>query len=450
MIPVVTPEEMAAIDAAASEPVGVLVERAGWAVYRHALDMLGGTYGRRVVVVAGKGNNGADGRSAARRLSQRGVHITITEANAGGASLPRCDLVIDAAYGTGFRGSYDPPRVPAGALVLAVDVPTGVDSLTGAATASVVADATVTFAALKPGLLFADPALVGVVSVADIGLDASGVSAWLVEPGDVVLPQRAWDAHKYASAVLVVAGSVGMTGAASLCAHAALRAGSGYVRLGVPGAVVDDPLEAVSLPLPVSGWVGDALGACDRMRAGAIGPGLGRDASTLADARRFAVDAPIPLVVDGDGLAALSPLGDAPPPWAAARLLTPHGGEFERLSGKPPTDDRLGEVRRIASHAGATVLSKGRVTVVASPEVEVWMSSTGGPALATAGSGDVLTGIAAAFLARGLSPLAAGAFAACVHGLASLQAGHRRRSSTTSWHGLVAGDLPDLLPDVLP
>jgi NAD(P)H-hydrate repair Nnr-like enzyme with NAD(P)H-hydrate epimerase domain len=344
VIPVVTPEEMAAIDAAAPEPVDVLIERAGWAVYRHALDMLGGMYGRRVVVVAGKGNNGADGRSAARRLAARGVRVTVADPEV--RVLPVCDLVIDAAYGTGFRGTYEAPEVPEGALVLAVDMPSG----------SFVADATVTFAALKPAVVFADPAQVGIVSVADIGLDVSGATAWLVEPADVRVPDRAWDAHKYASAALVVAGSPGMTGAATLCARAAMRAGSGYVRLVVPGTALDDPTEAVSVQLPADGWADGALGACDRMRAGAVGPGLGRADGTLGDARRVAVEAPIPLVIDGDGLAALSPL-DAAPAWVAPRLLTPHDGELERLNGKPLDDDRLGEVRRIAAHANATVLS---------------------------------------------------------------------------------------------
>ena len=151
MIPVVTPEEMGAIDAAASEPVEVLIDRAGAAVAQAAVEMLGGTYGRRVVVVAGKGNNGNDGRSAADRLRRRGVRVEVVRADLAPDRLPAVDLVIDAAYGTGFRGTFEAPDA-GGALVLAVDIPSGVDGLTGVASGRVLrADRTVTFAALKPG-----------------------------------------------------------------------------------------------------------------------------------------------------------------------------------------------------------------------------------------------------------------------------------------------------------
>ena len=154
MVPIVTPEEMGAIDAAAPEPVEVLIERAGAAVARAAISMLGGTYGRRVDLIAGKGNNGNDGRSAARRLRRRGIAVVELDAADAPAVVPGCDLVIDAAYGTGFRGSWTGPEVGA-APVLAVDIASGVDGLTGAATDGVLhAERTVTFAALKPGYDF--------------------------------------------------------------------------------------------------------------------------------------------------------------------------------------------------------------------------------------------------------------------------------------------------------
>src|SRR5687767_13443292 len=150
---IVTPDEMAAVDAAAPEPVDVLIGRAGRAVARAALAMLGGGYGRRVVVVAGKGNNGNDGREAAAHLRRRGVRVHVIDAADGPDVLPGADLVIDAAYGTGFRGSYDPPS-PGGAPVLAVDIPSGVDGLTGEVGGEALrAHRTVTFAAWKPGLL---------------------------------------------------------------------------------------------------------------------------------------------------------------------------------------------------------------------------------------------------------------------------------------------------------
>jgi len=187
VIPVVTPAEMRAIDEAAPEPVDVLIERAGEATFRAALDLLGGTYGRHVVLVAGKGNNGADGRSAARRLRRRGVRVVVLDATALPADLPDADLLIDAAYGTGFRGDWTPPPAPPGAAVLAVDIPSGVDGLTGQAHgAPWRADVTVTFAALEPGLLLRDgPDLAGDVRLADIGLDTTSARIHVVEPADV-------------------------------------------------------------------------------------------------------------------------------------------------------------------------------------------------------------------------------------------------------------------------
>jgi ADP-dependent NAD(P)H-hydrate dehydratase / NAD(P)H-hydrate epimerase len=241
MIPVLTPEEMAAVDAAAPEPVEVLIERAGAAVARAALDLLDGVYGRRVVVVAGKGNNGNDGRAAAARLRRRGVRVAVLDAATPPARIPPCDLVVDAAYGTGFRGTWEPPD-PGDAPVLAVDIPSGVDGRTGQAEGLVLAaERTVTFAALKPGLLLGEgPELAGEVHLADIGLDVSGASTALVEDADVArwLPVRPRETHKWQAAVWVVAGSPGMTGAATLAARGAQRIGAGYVRLSTPGGGV--------------------------------------------------------------------------------------------------------------------------------------------------------------------------------------------------------------------
>ena len=199
MIAVVTPEEMKAVDEAAPEPTEVLVHRAGGAVARVAIEMLGGVYGRRAVVVAGKGNNGADGRDAADRLRRRGIRVQVIEAADAPPRLPDADLVIDAAYGTGFHGEYQAPD-PGTAAVLAVDIPSGVNGLTGEATDGAVrADRTVTFAALKPGLLLGEgPDRTGVVDVVDIGLDVSGARASLIEGSDVAawLPRRERDTHK--------------------------------------------------------------------------------------------------------------------------------------------------------------------------------------------------------------------------------------------------------------
>jgi len=447
VIPVVTPEEMKAVDRAAAEPVEVLVERAGSAVARAALEMLGGGYGRRVVVVAGKGNNGADGRAAAARLRRRGVRVEVVDALAAPDRLPPADLVVDAAYGTGFRGEYEAPD-PRRAPVLAVDIPSGVDGLTGRAGGGAVRAArTVTFAALKPGLLLSDGReRSGRVTVADIGLAVPDVSAHLVEQADVLawLPERALESHKWKSAVYVVGGSPGMTGAAHLAARATLRAAAGTVRLGIPG-VVPDPrfLEVVGRSIPGRDWAGDVLADAERCKAVVVGPGLGREEGTVASVRHLVAAAPVPVVVDADALYALGPLDQAAELLRgreAHTVLTPHEGEYARLAGSPPPPDRLDAVRSLAHRSGATVLLKGSTTVVADPRGEVMLSTAGDARLASAGTGDVLAGVLGAFLAQGLDALRAAAAAAFVHG----RAGH------LGWRrGLVAGDLLDLLPAVL-
>jgi hydroxyethylthiazole kinase-like uncharacterized protein yjeF len=440
MLPVLTP---AAVDEAAPEPVAVLIERAGAALAREALGLLGGTYGRRVTVVAGGGNNGADGRAAARRLERRGVRVRIFDAVNAPQALPACDLVIDAAYGTGFHGEYKAPDA-GGALVLAADIPSGVDGLTGAACDGAVhADVTLTFAAYKPGLLLGDgPLLSGAVEVADIGLDVGHASASLIEDGDVFggVPRRPRDAHKYASAVLVVAGSPGMGGAALLCSRSAMRAGAGYVRLCTPGSVDDAADEVVSRTLPSSRWGGDAVAEAERMRAAALGPGLGRTESTVEEARAFVAACPVPVVIDADGLYALGKADEAAELLAnrsAASVLTPHDGEFARLAGRPPGGDRLSETRELAARVGATVLLKGPTTVIAAPDGAAYFAAAGSARLATAGTGDVLTGVIAAFMAIGVEATLAAALAAHAHGAASALGRPR---------GFVAGDLLELLP----
>jgi hydroxyethylthiazole kinase-like uncharacterized protein yjeF len=409
--------------------------------------MLGGAYGRRVVVIAGKGNNGADGRAAAERLQRRGVRTHVIDAADAPAVLPACDLVIDAAYGTGFRGHYDAPDTGE-APVLSVDIPSGVNGLTGEASENAVqADVTVTFAALKPGLLFSPGAeRCGRIELVDIGLDVTGATTHLVESADVRawLPERAREAHKWQSAVWVVAGSRGMTGAADLCARAAMRAGAGMVRLGVPGLEEPEPpLEVVGRALPAERWDRVVLDDLERFRSLLVGPGLGRTDATRASVRSLVAPASLPVIIDADGLVAL---GDADAaaqviaPRHHATVLTPHDGEFTGLAGKPPRPDRIGSVRALAHHTSATVLLKGSTTVVAAPGGRVLLESEGDARLATAGTGDVLSGVVAAFLAQGVDGPEAAAGAAFVHATAG-NLGWRR--------GLVAGDLIDLLPAAL-
>lgn len=444
MLPVVTVQEMRAADAAAPEPEEVLVRRAGTAAAHAALDLMGGAYGRRVVVVAGKGNNGADGRVAAAVLRRRGAKVAVVGP---AATLPRCDLVIDAALGTGLRGPYDAPGVPAGARVLAVDIPSGVDGDTGAAPGRPMrATRTVTFAALKPGLLQGDgPPLAGDVQLADIGIAVEPCRAHLVEDADVarLVPARTEPTHKWATAVAVVAGSPGMEGAAVLASTGAARAGSGMVRLGVPGGGSGPwPVEAVRLPLGAGEWADAVLAVLDRCRALVVGPGLGRDEATQAEIRRLVARAPVPVVVDADALFALGGVEQARPVVAGPRpvVVTPHDGEYARLLGQPPGPDRLAAARRLAEALGTVALLKGSLTAVAAPTGEVLLSAAGSPRLATAGTGDVLSGVIGAFLARGTAAFEAAAVAAHVHG---------RASADGAPEGLLAPDLPLLVAGVL-
>ncbi len=449
MIPVVTPDEMRAIDAAAPEPVEVLIERAGAALARAAVRMLGGTYGRRVVVVAGKGNNGADGRAAARRLARQGVQVTVIEAADAPATLPGSDLVIDAAYGTGFRGTWNAPD-PGGAPVLAADIPSGVDGLTGAAGPGVrPATRTVTFAALKPGLVFPPgSALAGEVEVADIGLATSLATAHVLERDDVKrwLPIRPPESHKWRAALWVVAGSSGMLGAAHLASRGAQRCGAGYVRLSSPGVAQDSmaPTEVVGRSLPSSLWSSDVLGDLARFHALVIGPGLGRADTTATSAREVVANAALPVVVDGDGLFALAWSSDGAGAVLRSRpaptVVTPHDGEYRLLCGSPPGADRIAAARRLAAELQCVVLLKGSATVVTAADGPAILVDTGDARLATAGTGDVLSGIIGALLAQRMDPLQAAATGAWLHG---------RAARLGPAHGFVAGDLPDLLPRVL-
>jgi hydroxyethylthiazole kinase-like uncharacterized protein yjeF len=442
--PVVTVAEMRAKDASAPVPEETLVRRAGTAAAVAALRMLGSAYAKRVVVVAGKGNNGADGRVAAELLARRGARVSVVGPD---AMIAACDLVLDAALGTGLRGPYVAPAVPRGSKVLAVDIPSGVDGDTGAAPGRPMhATRTVTFAALKPGLLQGDgPQFAGAVEVADIGLGEIEARISLVEDADLqqLIPPRPRITHKWASAVCVVAGSLGMEGAAYLAAEGAARAGAGMVRLGVPGSAEVPasgrwPTEAVRFLLPASGWADEVVGVLERCRALVIGPGLGRGADTVRDVLTVIRRARVPVVVDADALFALGDANAARGVLVADRpvIVTPHDGEYARLVGDDPGPDRVAAARRLAGLLGAVALVKGSLTAVASATGRVLLSASGSARLATAGTGDVLSGVIGALVARGVAPLEAAALAAHLHG---------RAASDGPAEGLVAGDLPALV-----
>ena len=440
---------MAEIDAAAPESTEVLIERAGAAVARAAVEMMAGRYGRRVVVLAGPGNNGADGRAAARRLRRRGVRARVFSATDAPKTLPAADLYIDAAFGTGLSRPHTPPsRGRPDAPVLAVDIPSGLDGLTGEVLGGPVwaAQRTVTFAALKPGLLFGEgPAACGKTTVADIGLPVGrndGDVCSLLTEGDVeALPAGTGATHKWHAAALVVAGSPGMGGAASVACASALRSGARMVHLSAPAAAgVASPIEVVrSEPPP----------AVDASRFGvcAAGPGLGTDqqaAARLADALGLG----LPTVIDADGLRLLSdPAVAAAMDQRRARsvpaVFTPHDAELEALTGSRPGPDRIAAARAAAARTGAVVLLKGGPTVVADAEGRTRIVSSGDARLATAGTGDVLTGMIAGRLAAfGPERLVDRvAEAAHLHGMAAAAVGGAR---------LVASDLLGALRAVTP
>ncbi|MEW6474517.1 MAG: NAD(P)H-hydrate dehydratase [Actinomycetota bacterium] len=470
---------MAARDAAAiagGVSEATLVDRAGGAVARGARRLLGGAYGRRVVIVCGKGNNGADGRVAGQRLAGWGARVDRFDL-AGlerprlSRALDRADLAVDAMYGTGFRGALEGDAAfaadsmrAADCPVLAVDIPSGVDGLTGAvAGPAVEAVATVCLAALKPGLVFyPGAALAGDVEVADIGIDPATPppSLELTEEADVAawLPRRQPESHKWSvGGVYVVGGSQGMTGAVMLAGRAALRAGAGIVVAGLPGgaAARASGSEVITRALPAtpSGALDEdaakeVLDGLERFRALIVGPGLGQAAATVAAVRRLVAEAPIPLVLDADGLNALGGDVGLLAGRPAATVVTPHAGEYARLAGEPVGDDRVGAARRLAERAGAVVLLKGSRTVVADPAGPVAVNITGGPWLATAGTGDVLSGVVGALAAQGLPVFRAAAAGAWIHGRCSDVRGLHLplRNHPT---GLVAGDLIDALPQVL-
>jgi ADP-dependent NAD(P)H-hydrate dehydratase / NAD(P)H-hydrate epimerase len=481
---VVTPTAMAEADRraiAAGTPVGVLVERAGRAVAWTARDLLDGCYGRRVLVACGKGNNGADGLVAARVLRGWGVHVEVAELASPvsrdrvARAMQRADLFVDAMFGTGFRGELDGDAAwlartarTSGTTVLAVDIPSGVDGCTGATPGEAVqADATVTFAARKTGLCF-EPGRTsaGEVRVVDIGLavEPELVAAVMFESRDVHerLPARPAVAHKWMAAVMVVGGSGGMTGAPLLAGRAAMRAGSGMVFCGLPGddaarrgsggELITRALPAVDDGALAARAVDEILASLDRFGALALGPGLGGHPETRRAVRGLVARVRVPLVLDADGLNALEGDLDALAARGAtgvATVITPHDGEYRRLTGHAVGDDRIAAARTLAEATRSVVLLKGPTTVVAAPrgDAPVHLNPTGTPLLATAGTGDVLTGIVAALVARGVPPVDAAAAAAWVHGRAALDAA--ANLGTDDGSGIVAGDVVEALASTL-
>lgn len=450
-------------------PDGALMQRAAAGLGSVCATLLGRVYGSRVVVLAGTGDNGGDALFAGARLAGRGARVTAVATGTGlheaGAAALRgsggrltdpagpdaasaiagADLIIDGILGIGGRGGLREPAATlagltaraadAGAVVVATDLPSGVDADTGVvAGVAVRADVTVTFGTVKPGLLI-DPGAgyAGIVQLVDIGLrphltGAPAVTALQSADVAALLPHPDAESDKYRRGVLgVLAGSEKYTGAAALSVGGAIRGGAGMVRLvsAQPAADVvrQHWPEAV---ITVTDHAGPAaIGAAGRVQAWVAGPGLGTGddaAAMLAEV----LASPLPVLVDADGLTVLSERRDLLfRPAGAATVITPHAGELARLlhgDHDHIQEHRLESARRAASELGVTVLLKGSTTVVATPDSSepAFVNPTGTPWLATAGSGDVLSGLAGALLAQGVRPAqSAAAAAAFLHGLAA-------------------------------
>jgi hydroxyethylthiazole kinase-like uncharacterized protein yjeF len=497
MRPIVTADEMREADAAAiaaGTPAEVLMERAGAAVARAVLRLTSRRYGARVTVVCGPGNNGGDGYVTARLLRAQGVAVrcmTISAPSdlkgaaaaayarfvrAGGVVKPwqrhlveDSDVIVDALFGTGFRGE---PSGTAGeaittlgkvreatrvggrpVAVLAVDVPSGA----GGSGAMVHSDVTVALGAEKLETASAGPELGGIVEVADIGIPIASAGACMPEPADLVgVAHRDQSAHKWTRSVALVAGSDGMSGAALLAARAAFRAGAGYVTVvtsaGTAGIVRRSFPEAVVRAASGSevltpGAIAMFRDTFDKTGAVAVGPGLGTGDDQKETVLALMQQIQVPLVLDADGLNVLQDDTDVLGGCRAPLVITPHAGELARLLGGTADEvqrDRVGAVREASERFGCTVLLKGPRTLTCHTGRALMVNPTGGSELATAGTGDVLSGALAALASGGTDAFTPAWKAAYVHGRAGEIASERKGPV-----GLVASDVAETLPEAI-
>lgn len=476
MLSVLTSKDVREIDSAAvatGTSVETLMERAGWSVAQVARSLLGGAYGARVVVACGGGNNGGDGRVAARVLRSWGASVEVVNVLEADSQietkLERADLIIDAIFGVGLSRDVEGSAAKAiaainatGLGVVAVDIPSGIDADTGQVRGvAIQASRTVTFVGPKLGLLFApgrDHA--GAVDVVDIGTPSWTTEVHAVTAGDVAAlwPFRRVDGHKRDSGTLmVVAGSNTMPGAALMTCLAAVRAGVGLITLAAPKNVLASVASAIPevTTLPMSGnqlEAGDVesiLEATPRFDALAIGPGLGRHSGTVEAVAALLSQCSSPAVVDADALVALK---------ASKRttltVITPHAGEWSMLSGSDAADaaqDRVSAARRLVDDNTIVVL-KGPGTVIASTS-NTFVDLEGGPELAQGGTGDALTGVigrvlaAASRLDRLADTSAEVAAAVWLHSrAAAIASGASREPAGTS---LVIDAIPSALEQVL-
>lgn len=508
---VVSAEEMRWCDSTAIEQYGIpgllLMENAGRSVAEEADRSFGPLIQQKVLVFCGKGNNGGDGFVVARHLLNKGAEVSVVlmvaprglkgdakrnfeilkriqKKNRSSLSIQQFSegllrqlvnphLIIDAIFGTGFSGAVRKPFAAAmrwinqsGAPVIAVDIPSGVNGTSGVVeNVAVHAMSTVTLGLIKSGLIChqgRDQS--GLIKRIDIGIPSvvsndKRLKTKLVEAKDVraVLPSRPSTAHKYSvGKIFVLAGSKGFTGAAALCASAALRAGAGAVILGTPEsvyAVLARKLnETIVLPLPATPdgtlslqgeeKIVDKLSWADVV---VIGPGLSQQEETQKLIQSLIRNAKGNLVLDADGLNAIAMLGTRTLKKSnASVILTPHTGELSRLIGSSSADierTRIESARKASKSLRATVVLKGAPTATAAEGGEVYLNSTGNPGMATVGSGDVLSGIIASFWAQRMQKEAAAYSAVYTHGFAGDLA-----AKALGERSIVAQDLVDFLP----
>ena len=508
---IVSAKEMRWCDDATIHKHGVpslmLMENAGRGVAETAAREYGHPEGKRVLIFCGKGNNGGDGFVAARHLLNSGASVTVLmlssartlqgdartnydilarlkQPEAGTLSikpfsrsllktLHKQDLIIDAIFGTGFSGAVREPFVTAirwinrqHVPVLSVDIPSGVDGTTGVVVNTAVkASCTVTFGMIKTGLLCNQGQdLVGTLRTIDIGIPktvsrSKSLSTFQIEQEDVrrALPQRPSTANKYSvGKVFILAGARGYTGAAYLCAMAALRAGAGAIMLGIPEAVYTVVarrlVEAIVKPLPSTkeGTIAqNALGEIEEKLSWAdvavLGPGLSTNAETQEVIAAILRKHPGKMVVDADALRFVADIGLARLSKLKGQyVLTPHAGEYSRIIGVPAKEievNRIEMARTGSTKSKATIVLKGGPTATGIPDGSVYLNSTGNPGMATVGSGDVLAGIIAALWAQGVPQNAAAFSGVFLHGLAGDIA-----RDILGERSIIAQDLIDQLP----
>lgn len=496
---VFTPAQMRELDRATIEDVGVpgpvLMERAALGVST----LIAARYpDRHTLFVCGSGNNGGDGLAAARQLHLAGhpvacvvaapsanelspdASLNFKAAQKAGVNLrvgevpdylwDETEVVVDCLLGTGASGELRgrvadlARRINAlgarGVPVVAVDVPTGVDAATGSIAAdTVAADVTITFHAPKTGLVCPPGSeAAGEVVVWEIGIPEGlepEPDVWVVTADDVNIPGRRVDDHKYrAGYVAILAGSAAYPGAAWLASQAAYRTGAGYVRLlmtaGGAGAMRTRLVETVLAEIGPGDYLSDAgpvleVLADDRLGAAVVGPGLGRHPETVQAVRKTVMESTVPMVLDADGIFAFA--GAAETLRSRSGLvLTPHVGELALLLDRPARElsrTMLAAARGAAAATGQVVLLKGSSTIIAAPSGDARVVVQGPPQLASAGTGDVLSGVIGALLAKGLEPFEAAYAGAWVHAEAG------RIGAITSPQGVLAGDLVELLPEAV-